>query len=153
MQAVHDGDNPQNPQETQASHGYTAHQIIPVDKGVKVPAVVHFGLDCIGPTHKKLRQENRDEHGVVENEVFVNGMVGGLKSRKVLFQHILDSNEVINRIPDNKREVDDNQAQHQEIDNQPGKLVAGLQVLTVNFQHSLVSVLYGVIAFADISTG
>src|SRR5690554_1115618 len=153
MQAVHNRHDSQNSQESQATYRYTAHQIIPVDKGVKVPAVVHFGLDCIGPAQRKFSQKNRNEHGIVENEVFVDRVVGGLKCWKVLFQHILDSNEVIDRIPDNKREVDDDQAQHQKIDNQPGELVTGLQVLAVNFQHSRVSVLYGVIAFAVISTG
>lgn len=80
-------------------------------------------------------------------------VVDSLKCRKILFQHVLDSDEVIDRVPDNKREVDYKQAQHQEVDNKPGKLMAGLQVLAVNFQHSRVSVFDGVMAAVDFVTG
>src|SRR5690554_2585552 len=125
VQPVNDGNNPQHPQKTQAADGNTAHQVVPVNERIEIPAVIHPGLDGVTPAQDKLAQEDRHEDQVVENEAFVDGVVKLLNGRGVVFQQVLYGYKVINRVPDNQREIEDQQPQHHKVDDEPGELVAG----------------------------
>lgn len=108
-----------------------------MNERVKVPAVIDLGPDGIAPTHEELGQEDRDKQQVVENEAFVNGVIGGLEGRQVCLQQTLYGDEAVHGIPDNERQVQDQQAEHQEVDDEPDELVTGLQFLAIDVQHAV----------------
>ena len=81
-----------------------------MDERVEVPAVVDFGLDGVAPAHDELGQEDADEDEVVEQEVFVDGLVEFFDKRCVFSEQVLDTGEVVDGVEDDEGQVDDKQA-------------------------------------------
>src|SRR5690554_50882 len=131
MQAVDDRHHPKNTQKTQASDRDAPHQVVPVDERVEVPAGIGSGFYRVRPAQDELAEEYGHKRQVVEDETLMYRVIEFVDGRRVFFQQALYANESIDRIPDDKPEVDDQQYQHQHIDDKPAELVAGFQIVPV----------------------
>ncbi len=135
VQPVDDGNDPQDPQEAQAAHRDAAHQVVPVDKRVEVPAIVDAGFDGVAPAQHELGEEDADEDQVVEDEIFMDGVVDIPQGAGMLGQQVLDRGKTVNRIENDEGHVDHQQAQHHEVDGEPDQLMAFSQVFAVDVEH------------------
>src|SRR5690554_8104494 len=135
VQPVNDGNNPQHPQNTQAADGHTAHQVVPVNERIEIPAVINPGLDGVAPPEHKLTQKDEHKDHIVEDETFVDRVIALFECRSILLQQVLHGHKAVGGVPDNQPEIEDQQPQHHKVDDEPGQLVAGFEVFSVYFEH------------------
>src|SRR5690554_42948 len=135
VQPVNDGNNPQHPQKTQAADGNTAHQVVPVNERIEIPAVINPGLDRVAPPEHKLTQKDEHKDHIVEDETFVDRVIALFECRSILLQQVLHGHKAVGGVPDNQPEIEDQQPQHHKVDDEPGQLVAGFEVFSVYFEH------------------
>ena len=95
MQPVQNRKDPQKTENAGCPERNEADNIVPVQKGEKIPAQMLFPHHWHNPAKAELNKENANEYQVDKNEIFMDGIVGAGKSRQQNFQLLVDDGSAV----------------------------------------------------------